>query len=253
MSSIERSFKFATHKVIKQLARISKDTMFNELVPEIRVLGEENIEKAKEMWGQDRSFYITPPHFSDIDGPVIEKVLPRYGLPEPTFLLGIKRKMNLVTWFLAQSVNYKLVWAQTVIPRNDSERLDRRRMNRELLEWTRSPAAKLVPIVFFLEGTRSRTKLLGKGVPGSTVLIPRSSLIVPVGIWPTDTIMPVGSRKYRKRVVFVKFGEPIEIAELYDRYRNFDRLEQRVQIVDHVMGKIAELLPHRYLKSDGIK
>jgi 1-acyl-sn-glycerol-3-phosphate acyltransferase len=89
------------------------------------------------------------------------------------------------------------------------------------------------------EGTRSRDGRLHRGHTGVAWLaINASAPVVPVGLVGTEKIMPVGSRIPRVRKVTIRFGDPMDFAELAAQH---PPAVARRRATDAVMAAIAEL------------
>ncbi|MGO9179312.1 MAG: lysophospholipid acyltransferase family protein [Candidatus Limnocylindrales bacterium] len=97
------------------------------------------------------------------------------------------------------------------------------------------------------EGTRSRTGILGEPKPGVALLALRSAAeVVPVAVWGTDDLWPVGSLLPRpSKTVHIRFGAPYRVAPetsgpASGRHAALDAA------TDDLMRRIAALLPQSY-------
>jgi 1-acyl-sn-glycerol-3-phosphate acyltransferase len=89
------------------------------------------------------------------------------------------------------------------------------------------------------EGTRSRDGRLYRGRTGvGHLALTSGAPVVPVGLWGTQDIQPVGSRIPRLADVTVRFGEPIRVVGEYD---GMPAGRARREVTDRVMTAIREL------------
>jgi 1-acyl-sn-glycerol-3-phosphate acyltransferase len=89
------------------------------------------------------------------------------------------------------------------------------------------------------EGTRSRDGRLYRGRTGvGHLALTSGAPVVPVGLWGTQDIQPVGSRLPRLADVTVRFGEPLRIDGEYD---GVPLGRARRQVTDRVMAAIQAL------------
>ena len=89
------------------------------------------------------------------------------------------------------------------------------------------------------EGTRSRDGRLYRGRTGVAHLALTAGVpVVPVGLTGTEKLQPVGSSLPRIAPVTVRFGEPIEVAGLYD---GVPLGRARREVTDEIMTAIQGL------------
>jgi 1-acyl-sn-glycerol-3-phosphate acyltransferase len=94
-------------------------------------------------------------------------------------------------------------------------------------------------IILFPEGTRSRSGDVGNGRPGAGLLaLATKPRIIPVAIDGMQDVLPIGRTIPRigKRV-YVKYGPPVDYAELMDKPRTKETAQA---LVDKVMVAIRE-------------
>ncbi|HEX5466368.1 MAG TPA: lysophospholipid acyltransferase family protein [Candidatus Limnocylindrales bacterium] len=101
------------------------------------------------------------------------------------------------------------------------------------------------------EGTRSRTGHLGEPKPGMALLAQRSgSPILPVGIYGTERLWPVGARLPRfGTTVTIRFGAaylPLDPGADGASAARADRRAATAAISEDLMRRIAALLPASY-------
>lgn len=92
------------------------------------------------------------------------------------------------------------------------------------------------------EGTRSTTRQLLEGKPGTVLLAMRSGApIVPIGIAGSETAVKK-LLSFRRPKMVVRFGKPFIVPELSRE----NRKEGLKQATDEIMCRIAALLPQEY-------
>jgi 1-acyl-sn-glycerol-3-phosphate acyltransferase len=94
------------------------------------------------------------------------------------------------------------------------------------------------------EGTRSRDGRLYRGRTGVAWLaLTAGCPVVPVGIWGTQDIQPVGARWPRIRRITIRFGKPLDFSYLQGAKPGLARREA----TDAVMAAIHELSGQEYV------
>jgi len=166
-------------------------------------------------------------HLSNADGLIMQYILEKEK--EVTFVAGVKLQNEIITGMVLELVPHVKI---------HPNKPDRKAL-REAIEVVKNNGSLFI----FPEGTRSRTGQLLKGRSG-VVLIARNTnaLIVPVGIWGTEKLLPINNggkmstEWFTKADVFVKIGKPFSL----------DSLSGDAETIDLLMLKIAELLPEKY-------
>jgi len=93
------------------------------------------------------------------------------------------------------------------------------------------------------EGTRSLTRELSYGKPGTALLaIKTGAPIVPVGVWGTEDALDKLTR-LRKPHMFARCGKPFKLAPI-EAGRKRSKIMQKY--TDEIMCRIAALLPEKY-------
>ena len=98
-------------------------------------------------------------------------------------------------------------------------------------------------LMMYPEGTRSRDLKLHRPFAGAGFLARKSGApIVPVAVWGSEHVLPTGASWPRHADVFIQFGEPFQLPE-----RNPDGTRMtHQQSADHMMARVAALLPEKY-------
>lgn len=95
-------------------------------------------------------------------------------------------------------------------------------------------------VVLYPEGHRSPDGKLQPALPGAGFLARTAGVpVLPVGLWGTSRVLPVGARWPRRAPVHLRFGEAAPIPTLDTRGR---RLSSQ-QIADLLMRRVAAVLP----------
>lgn len=234
----------------KKVAKFLVERVLERLVSRVEPHGLENLEKIRPFLEQRRPVFIMPNHLSYLDGPLFYKFFEEKGFSESVFVLRINLYRNPITRFFVKAVRHIPVWSESLPTRNEREETLKKRINFRALLSVRDVARVGVPIFIFPEGTRSRTKLLAGGEPKVSAFLEvyKSAVILPAAIWGTEEIMPPGSIARRRGPVAVNFGEPVEVSQLHWQYRHLNRESRADMFMRHIMNKIGELLPGRYLR-----
>ncbi|UCG76161.1 MAG: 1-acyl-sn-glycerol-3-phosphate acyltransferase [Gemmatimonadota bacterium] len=97
-------------------------------------------------------------------------------------------------------------------------------------------------MTLFPEGTRSRDGTIGRGRPGSALLIlANRPAVVPVTIDGMDRVLPIGRRWPRLfQKVYVVYGSPIDYGDLADEPRSRDTAQRLVDRVMDVLRRQQE-------------
>lgn len=135
-------------------------------------------------------------HLSIMDPPILSVVLERAVGRQVRYMAKAEALgYPVVGWML---VNYGGFGVRRGQP-------DREAYRRALAVLTEGDWLGVAP-----EGTRSRTGHLGEPKPGVALLAQRSgAILLPVGIWGTERLWPVGARLPRfGQLVTIRFGEP---------------------------------------------
>jgi len=202
-------------KVLKRLA-----SYFIQKYAVIDVNGLENIPKT-------RNVIFIANHLSNADGLIMQYVLEK--VKTVTFLAGVKLQDELITGMVLELIPHIKI---------HPNKPDRKAL-REAIEVVKNANSLFI----FPEGTRSRTGELLKGRSG-VVLITRNtnSLIVPVGIWGTEKLLPINDEGKMSREWFMKADVYIKIGKPF----SLESLSEEGEIIDLMMLKIAQLLPEKY-------
>jgi 1-acyl-sn-glycerol-3-phosphate acyltransferase len=102
-------------------------------------------------------------------------------------------------------------------------------------------------LLIFVEGTRSRTGSMQRGLAAVSRYLTRPArLVIPIGIWGSEHLIPLGAEGMHSARVEARVGTAIRIEELFDRCEG-----RRPLAIDTIGFRIAELLPPDYRGSYG--
>ncbi|MGH2466818.1 MAG: lysophospholipid acyltransferase family protein, partial [Candidatus Limnocylindrales bacterium] len=174
-------------------------------------------------------------HLSIMDPPILSVVLERIVRRQVRYMAKAEALgYPVVGWML---VNYGGFGVRRGQP-------DREAYRRALAVLTEGDWLGVAP-----EGTRSRTGHLGEPKPGVALLAQRSgATLLPVGIWGTERLWPVGARLPRfGQTVRIRFGQPYRPTAAASAGggtgTDADRRAATAGIGEDLMRRIAALLP----------
>ena len=97
-------------------------------------------------------------------------------------------------------------------------------------------------LLIYIEGTRSRTGSMQRGLAAvGRYLIPPARVLIPVGIWGSETLVPIGDEQLHSGRAEARIGRPVVIDDLFERCRG-----RRPLAVDVIGFLIAHLVPPAY-------
>ncbi len=116
------------------------------------------------------------------------------------------------------------------------------RLARDTIAIARERQTRGDALLVFVEGTRSRTASMQRTLPAVVRYFDApGTLLVPVGITGSESLVPVGDEHLHAAPVAVRLGRPASAADLVARAEGNRRL-----VMDAVGVAIAQLLPARY-------
>jgi len=212
----------------------------------VNIEGGENLEKIhkrKKIYALNHLSNFDTPAFlqslSTVDEKMKEKII---------FLQGIKLDKNPAVKLLLMSFNRIKVWPTSLPPKNEEEKHKRTAMTRDSLTSAKKALQEDYNLAIYVEGGRSYNAKLREGespVAHFFELDP-DIVIVPVSIYGTEKIMPVGRFWPSRHPATIVFGEPIEAKSLIEMFKHLPSKEKHKEIVNYVMKKIAGNLPEAY-------
>jgi 1-acyl-sn-glycerol-3-phosphate acyltransferase len=162
-------------------------------------------------------------HVGTIDPPLIGAYLPRHDV-----------------YFMAKSEYFEHRLGRIIITGYHAFPVVRGTADRTALRHALSLMAEGHVVVLYPEGHRSPDGVLQRPHPGAGFLARAAGVpILPVGIWGTERVLPIGSIRPRRAPVHLRFGRAVPLpAEDPDGPRRTNQ-----QISDLLMQRIAEVLP----------
>lgn len=174
---------------------------------------------------KEGGFLLATNHMSWIDTPVLMMNPVR---PEITALVADKYQKNILfAWFINSA---GAIW------------LDRSKADFSAFRAAQQAVKDGIPLGIAVEGTRSTTKSLQRGKPGTILLAMRTDApIIPCAIAGSeDAFSKIFS--FRRPTITVTFGKPFHLPEIGRENRD----EAMQQATDEIMLRIAALLPEKY-------
>ena len=213
----------------KGIVRVLSKTILDGYVKKyarIKVIG---MEKLKEI---SRPIIFVCNHLSNSDALVLNKVFVNEDI---TFVAGMKLTGNVMTRL---GIN---ITKTIVIKTNNADRVAISNIVKTLKAGNN--------ILFFPEGTRSRTASLNKPKNG-VILIQRltGASIIPIGIFGTEKLLPINEtdmtlERFHKAAVTVNIGSQVILPEINEGEAKH---EYECRQMHYIMSGIAQLIPESY-------
>ncbi len=229
----------------------------------LTVSGMENLDSIRESLGNGKSIIFLANHTSHADHPLLVRSLKQSGFPDLAHRLIFISGMKLEREFLGRifSDAYPRILVST--PSSDIQTEEESRKSQLINLKGFAEINRILNqgnlLVIYAEGTRSRNKKLLKAIPSVARYFenPNIDYLIPVGIQGAGDLLPVGSKIPRFANAKVTFGHPIATSALFedvlkylpDNMKNSDKKDKNVRakineiVIDHVMKRIAALLP----------
>ena len=122
--------------------------------------------------------------------------------------------------------------------------LNRGKVDLAAFQWGKSQlSTNNKSVLIFPEGTRSKDHIIKRGYNGATLLaIDTNSILLPLGIYGTETITNYLQFLFPKKRVTVNIGKPFKIMNLPEKKnkKTYD------SITLEIMERISDLLPDNY-------
>ena len=116
-------------------------------------------------------------------------------------------------------------------------------IDREAIHLAEAWIKKGISVVMFPEGTRSPDGTMKTALPGAALIANRLNIpILPVGITGTDKLKNLKWAFFHRPRVTVTIGKPFTLPSFEGKITK----EKRKDLIDLMMGHIAELLPPEY-------
>lgn len=246
--------KYSVNPILnQQKAKLSKsltELLTKNFANPLNVEGIENVRQTQELNARGKKIITISNHLSYADFPVTMAALKINGFDaiaeNTTAIEGLRLGKDPVRRFLVSGYKRIIIWPQSVEPKNEDEGKKRFRMNFNALKEAKSKIENGW-LQIYLEGSRSRTQALERAMPESLHFITLADFLLPIGIYGTEKILPVGAWLPDVNKASVAFGEPIDVAKEVEKFKDIkNREERRQMIVNYFMSCIADCLPPKY-------
>ena len=189
----------------------------SSLVTDRAVIGRENVPREGPL-------LVVSNHLSLIDPPLLGAVFPR------------------CIYFMAKEELFHVPALALIVSGYGAYPVRRGEADRQALRTTLSLLQAGQVVGIFPEGTRSDDGVLAAGHPGAALVALKADVpIVPVGIAGSEQVLKWPRRSLRPRLM-VRIGQPFRL----EQQRAGGPRESLARHTEHVMAKIAELLPPQY-------
>jgi len=127
--------------------------------------------------------------------------------------------------------------------------LNRGKVDLAAFQWAKSQlSTNNKSVLIFPEGTRSKDHIIKRGYNGATLLaIDTNSVLLPLGIYGTETITNYLQFLFPKKRVTVNIGKPFKIINVPEKKNK----ETYDLITIEIMERISNLLPDKYKSKRG--
>jgi len=127
--------------------------------------------------------------------------------------------------------------------------LNRGKVDLAAFQWAKSQlSTNNKSVLIFPEGTRSKDHIIKRGYNGATLLaIDTNSVLLPLGIYGTETITNYLQFLFPKKRVTVNIGKPFKIMNVPEKKNK----ETYDLITIEIMERISNLLPDKYKPKRG--
>ena len=217
-----------------------------------RLYDQHNLVAARGiMQDPQKKLIIIADHLGNDDAPALATAIKQAGYSDiavrMVFLLGLRLVENPWTRIAIDSYAHIPVWPPTREAKTAEEQSEKQKFARATLKATRQVQSRGRILTIFPEGTRSRTQTLQKGQPEVAHYLERpNTYMLPVGLWGTEKVLPIGKWLPHRELVHVRFGKPVSLEALVKASgRNIKKMSNE-EIMVLAMGKIEELLPEKY-------
>jgi len=155
----------------------------------------------------------------------------------------VAASIKLKSVVMAKEELYRHWWSRFWVGNFGSFPVRRGGIDREVLRQAERWLKQGVSVIMFPEGSRSQTTQMQPALAGAALIVSRLGIpILPVGINGTDKLRNLGWCVLHRPTVTVTIGKPFNPPP-YDGKLN---REQRNQLMNDIMRKIAALLPQEY-------
>jgi 1-acyl-sn-glycerol-3-phosphate acyltransferase len=224
----------------RQVSRLAHSFV---LLPSSRLADAHNLAIAAA-----RPVFLVANHLSYVDANVLDAMLAGAGqravADRMTVLVGPKVYMHPVRRLAS------LCFGAIKIPQSQSRAsgeavMPRREVAHLAMQTLESVAQRYAAgdhVLIFNEGTRSRTGAMQRMLAASARYFEvEGAVIVPLGLWGTEKLVPLDSEKVRPAEVLARAGRPVDAAQLFARAGG-----RRPVFADALGFLIADLMPPEY-------
>jgi 1-acyl-sn-glycerol-3-phosphate acyltransferase len=135
------------------------------------------------------------------------------------------------------------VWSRFWVENFGAFPVKRGGIDREAIRQAEDWLQKGVSVIMFPEGSRSQTARMKPALPGAALIATRMGVpVLPVGIYGTDKFKHLFWCFFHRPKITVTIGQPFNLPAADGKTTR----EQREQLINDMMKKVAGLLPQEY-------
>jgi 1-acyl-sn-glycerol-3-phosphate acyltransferase len=182
--------------------------------------------KGRENVPKEGPFLIVSNHIFIADPPMLASSIPRR------------------CFFMAKEDLWHNAWSRYWVENFGAFPVRRDSFDRDAIRRAEEKLKQGFGVIMFPEGGRSKNAQLKTALPGAALIAARMNVpILPVGITGSEKLKNLWWSFWHHPTATITIGKPFDLP-LADESK--PTREQRREMIDYIMGKIAELLPPEY-------
>ncbi len=212
--------------------------------------GVQNLEKIRELSNSGHPILMVGNHRSNADAAALYEGLGKAGFEDLAdklkFILGQRLKFDWKTKYLTRGYSHIDIFPPTISTDEREMRRMKVEMNKAAIRNSKNVLSNHGILGLFPEGTRTRDSLMHDFIPEtmSFALLCDDTYIAPFSLIGTDKVWPVGSSRWHRNDVDLRFGAPFSVDEVVVGASTDS--EKRLLIAKRAQLEVASLSPVEY-------